>query len=115
RAKFTNYNDERVPTIFKLGASYSFSEKILATLETEKDINYKPLLRGGIEYKIIKEAYARIGYSTNPGSVNAENSNNSSLYTFGFGIYLKKLNIDFASSVHQILGYSLQVSVIYNF
>jgi|AntAceMinimDraft_16_1070373.scaffolds.fasta_scaffold08022_2 hypothetical protein len=101
--KIAEYNDERLPTIMRLGLSYNFSEKIIACVETEKDINYDPVLKAGMEYHIIKEIYLRAGISTNP-----------TLNTFGFGVEFKKLKFDFASSIHQTLGYSPQISLIYN-
>ena len=102
RVKLNDYNNERIPTIAKLGLSYKFSEKLLLSIETEKDINFEPEFKGGIEYKIIKEIYIRTGISTNPV-----------LNTFGFGIEIKRLKIDFASSLHPVLGYSPQISMVY--
>ncbi len=102
RAKLSDYNDERIPTIAKLGLSYIYSEKLLVSIETEKDINFSPVFKGGIEYKIIKEIYVRTGISTNPV-----------LNTFGFGVKIKSLKIDFASSLHPVLGYSPQISMMY--
>jgi hypothetical protein len=104
RVKVADYNDERIATIFKLGLSYNFSNKVLVIAETEKNINYKPQFKAGLEYHIIKEIYLRTGLSTNP----TQN-------TFGIGIELKKIKIDLASSYHQVLGYSPQMSLVYNF
>lgn len=101
--KVADYNDERIPTIIKLGLMYNFSNKVLVIAETEKNINYKPVFKAGIEYHIIKEVYLRTGMSTNP-----------TLNTFGIGVELKKLKIDFASTIHQTLGYSPQISILYN-
>ncbi len=101
--KITDYNDERIPAIFKLGLMYNFSDKVLVIAETEKNMNYKPVFKAGIEYHIIKEVYLRTGMSTNP-----------TLNTFGIGVELKKLKIDFASSIHQTFGYSPQISILYN-
>src|SRR4051812_44198172 len=39
RAKLAEYDDERVPTIVRLGASYKFSEKTTWSIEEEKDID----------------------------------------------------------------------------
>lgn len=115
RVKLENEFDERIPTVFKLGVSYSFSEQLLVTLETEKDSDFKPLLRGGLEYKIIEQAIVRIGYSTLPSTTGSDNFSIASVYTFGFGLHIKKVAIDFAASIHQTLGWSPQVSVVYKF
>ncbi len=113
--KIENEYNERIPTIFKLGLSYHVSDKLLLAIETEKDLIYKPLLRGGIEYKIVEQAIVRIGYSTLPSTTGSQNFSISSLYAFGFGLNLKKLVIDFSSTVHQTLGWSSQISIIYKF
>jgi hypothetical protein len=101
-AKFNDYNNEKIPSVFKLGFSYLFSEKLLFAIETEKNINYNPIFKAGIDYKIISFAYLRLGISNNP-----------TISTFGFGVDYKQFTIDFSSSVHQIMGYSPQFSLIY--
>ncbi len=103
RAKIADYNDERVETIIKLGVLYSFSDKLLVTVETDKYIDYKPVLKAGVEYSILKKTYLRMGISTNP-----------SIYTFGFGLNFKRLKIDFATTIHQVLGSSPQISLVYD-
>lgn len=103
-AKFADYDDERIPGIFRLGASYNFDENILVSVEAEKDTRYDPIFKFGIEYNIIEQLDVRGGISTNPG-----------LYSFGFGLNLTRLKIDFSSSVHRDLGYSPQISIIYIF
>jgi len=104
QAKLTDYNNERIPAIIRVGAAYSFDENILVSVEAEKDTQMDPVLKCGLEYRIIEQIYVRGGISTNPG-----------LYSFGFGLDFKKLKIDFSSSVHHVLGYSPQISLIYNF
>jgi hypothetical protein len=113
--KLSNELEEKTPAIFKLGMAYSFSDELCLSIETEKNTNYKPLIRGGLEYDIIKKLSVRIGYSTIPSTTSSEKFNISSLYSFGFGLNLKALKINFASSIHQTLGWSPQVSLSYNF
>ncbi len=103
RAKIASYNDERAPTIAKLGMSYIFSEKVSIAVEAEKDIQYNPFFKAGIEYHPINQLYFRTGISTNP-----------MLNTFGFGLELKNFNLDFATSYHQTLGFSPQFSIIFH-
>jgi hypothetical protein len=104
RAKISSYDNERLPTILRLGADYNFSDKVTVAVETQKDIKYKAEFKAGIEYKAVKEFYLRIGISTNP-----------SLSTFGFGVNLKNFKIDIAASYHQTLGISPQLSLSYTF
>lgn len=103
-AKIAEYADERIPAVFRLGAAYSFDNNILLTVEAEKETNFDPALKFGIEYMIINEIFVRGGLSTNPGE-----------YSFGIGLNLNKITVDFSSSMHHVLGYSPQISMIYNF
>jgi len=102
RAKIADYDDERVPTIIRIGVDYTFSEKVFVSIETEKDIDFKPVYKAGLEYRAIEELYLRAGISTNP-----------TLNTFGFGLNLKQFTFDFAFSIHQVLGFSPQLSLTY--
>nr|NQU92522.1 hypothetical protein [Bacteroidota bacterium] len=104
RAKISDYNDERIPTIFRVGSVYHIDKNLLVTAEVEKDLEYDPMLKLGMEYRIIKQVIVRGGVSTNPG-----------IYSFGFGLDFDKLMIDFSSTIHEVLGYSPQISLIYNF
>lgn len=103
-AKLAEYGDERIPAIVRVGASYAFDDKLMATAEVEKETEFDPVARFGLEYRIIEEIYVRGGIASNPG-----------LYAFGFGINLKNLRLDFSSSVHQVLGFSPQISMTYRF
>ena len=102
RAKIASYNDERLPTIIRLGADYAFSEKVIVAIETEKDIAQKAEFKAGIEYKAVKEFYLRIGISTDPV-----------LTSFGFGINLKNFKLDLSATYHQTLGISPQLGLSY--
>ncbi len=104
RVKLADYDDERIPTILCAGLSYKFSEKVFACIETEKNINYSPSVKAGLEYHVVKELYLRTGIKTNPIS-----------NTFGFGLELGNLKFDFATGIHQVLGYTPQLSLIYTF
>ncbi len=103
RAKIAKYNDERIPTVARLGLSYAFSEKIIVTAESEKDIQYNPVFKAGLEYHPIDMLYFRTGISTNPV-----------LNAFGFGLVFKNFKLDFATSYHQTLGFTPQFSIIFN-
>lgn len=104
RSKLVAYNNERIPTIIRLGADYSFSDKVILAIETEKDMSKKAIFKAGLEYKVEKEFYLRAGIATNPN-----------LGSFGFGINMKNLKIDFSANYHQTLGLSPQLSLTYTF
>jgi len=94
--------DEPLPSVLTLGVAYQSSEKLLMVAEVEKDINFAPNFRSGLQYELIQGVEVRGGFATNPA-----------LLTFGIGFHLNNLRIDMASTVHTILGVSPQVSLIY--
>lgn len=103
RAKLSEYNDERYPTIFTLGIKYSISEKVDSHLEIDKDIAFKQSVRGAVEYKIDDSFSLRVGAATNP-----------TLFSFGVGYGKKAFRIDFGSSYHQVLGLSSNITLMYS-
>ncbi len=103
-AKLSEYNDERAPVIFRLGAAYNLTPDILITSEVEKDINLKANIRAGLEYRLIPLIHLRAGISTNPGS-----------NSFGVGIFTGDFVIDVSASYHHVLGFSPQASLQYKF
>ncbi len=90
--------------ITKLGLSYELSEAIQVFLEVQNHSKLGKGFNSGIEYHNPDNLAFRIGYA----------SMNEKL-TFGVGFRIKNLVFDLASSVHGILGYSPQVSLIYEF
>ena len=104
RAKLSDYNNERIPTIVRIAADYNFSDKVTLAVETEKDMALKSIFKAGIEYKAVKEFYLRAGIGTNP-----------TLSSFGFGLNLKNLKIDVSAGYHQVLGFSPQFGLTYVF
>lgn len=103
-ATVDNLYDEFIPTIMRFGAAYHFSDKILITIETEKDINKEPVIKAGLEYQISKRLFVRGGIGTNP-----------TLNAFGFGVHTGIFIIDLSTSFHQVLGYSPQASILIEF
>lgn len=102
RVKLADYNNERIPTIMKLGLDYKFSEKVFLAVETEKDMGYGAIAKVGLEYNPIDILYLRGGISTHP-----------TMSSFGFGVKLKDFKLDLSSSFHQTLGLTPSISLIY--
>ncbi len=93
---------EKAPTIIRFGISYLPSDKIIIAIETEKTVNYSPIFKVGIEYHPAQKVYIRSGVSTNP-TFNAA----------GFGLEFTHFKLDFAASYHQTLGFTPNISIIY--
>ena len=88
--------DDNLPTVFKLGAAYCPSKKVILSLEAEKDIDFDTRIKGGIEYKLIEAFALRAGFASNPAS-----------FSFGAGYDIKgKFKIDVGAAYHQVLGFS---------
>jgi len=102
--KVSKYGSDRVPVIFKGGLSYSFSDKAIVAIETEKDLNQKARFKAGVEYHVVKPVYLRVGISTNPFS-----------NSFGVGLEFGNFKADISASRHQVLGFSPQISMVYSF
>lgn len=103
RAKLAEYDNERIPTIMKLGLEYKFSDKVMFVVSTEKDVDFDARVNAGIEYHITEMFYLGGGISTNPTQ-----------YAFGAGMQLKHFKVDISSSFHQTLGMTPAVSIIYS-
>ena len=100
----TNAPTENIPTVFRIGAKYNVSDKVFVVAETEKDTERSAFFKAGLEYHVIDKLYLRGGISTDP------------IYSsFGFGLNLKNVKIDFATSYQQTLGYTPQFSLSYQF
>ena len=104
RSKITDYNHEKIPTIFKFGAQYIFSQKVFLITEAEKTSAEKINIKGGIEYKPSSLVYIRAGGASYPSQA-----------SFGIGVNYNGLKIDMSSSYHSILGFSPQIGLSYSF
>ncbi|MEO5643591.1 MAG: hypothetical protein ABIQ40_18155 [Bacteroidia bacterium] len=102
RSRLNGALDERLPVVMRLGTVYRFSENVFLSVEAEKDVDFKPVIRGGLEYRPVPNFYLRAGAASNPGEM-----------AFGFGIVMKKLRLDVASTFHSQLGFSPSVGLQY--
>lgn len=96
--------DEKIPTTFDAGLSYQVSDKVLIVADVEKQVNFPVSFKGGVEYAVAKFLKARIGASSQPVT-----------FCAGLGVNVKALQIDFANTLHQYLGYTPSLSLSYRF
>jgi hypothetical protein len=96
--------NERVPTLLRAGLGYTFSSKLLMTLDAEKDIDRQERFRIGVEYTPSKVLVLRTGLSTGPVQGH-----------FGVGFRLNQLDIDLALSVRSQLGPTPMLGLNYRF
>jgi len=100
RSTIGNQFKERIPTVYSMGVSYQPNKQCLITTMIDKDVDFKPRLRGGIEYTFLKILSARLGASTNPDMAYA-----------GLGFFYKGFGLDFAMSYHTFLGFTPNLSL----
>ena len=97
-------NQERLPIVFRFGADYQFTKDFVGQCEVEKNTEHEGItLRGGLEYEAMKNFYLRAGLQTNPG-----------MLTFGLGYSIRFARIDVAAQLHEILGSSIQIGMIFS-
>jgi hypothetical protein len=104
QAKIKKAPFELIPVIMKTGLSYRIEKKISLNAEIEKEINFKPILKTGIEYNLTENIFLRTGISSNPR-----------INYFGIGIYQKKYSIDYSFNVNPALGSVHLLSLSYSF
>ena len=95
---------EIIPANYSLGAAFRVDEKLLLTTEVEKTQGFGESVRAGVEYEVVDKTFLRAGVATNPG-----------LFSFGFETSWNHLTLQLASSMHEVLGFSPMVSVLYEF
>ncbi|MBN2638489.1 MAG: hypothetical protein JXR65_05320 [Bacteroidales bacterium] len=94
-----------IPFLFRAGLAYNFSDQVLASLETERNIFLSYWnLRAGFEYKPDNHFAFRTGVGLYQET-----------FSFGAGYKWRNFNFDIGSTFHQQLGLSSQFSVIYTF
>ena len=95
--------EERTPSVLRLGLAYTINQKVLICLETEKDILFPASFKFGFAYKVVESMTLRCGFHTAP-----------SVISFGLGYKINpNFTIDAALTNHPILGSTPALSVIY--
>lgn len=104
RSRLAEQEDERLPTTFSLGGTYHFSEKVLWSVEAEKTMIHPINFKSGLEFSPHEILALRLGMNSYPFQA-----------TFGFGLKLKKFQLDMASMWHTNLGLSPSAGMKFEF
>ena len=96
--------EEKLPTTLVAGLGFKPIEKLFIAAEIEKDLDFDPTWKMGLEYIFHKKFSARTGYNLHPNKG-----------FFGLGFKSKKLTIDYAIQYNVSLSFSHQASVGYLF
>ncbi|MBX3255962.1 MAG: hypothetical protein KF862_17640 [Chitinophagaceae bacterium] len=95
---------EKLAAVYKAGLGYEISESLLFTLEVIKQSNTATGVHLGLQYKPIKQLFARTGYITG----------NNILYA-GAGYQYKQMRLDMTAGFHQRLGFSPGILLLYEY
>lgn len=104
RAKLADFDNERTPTVLKIGARYAFSDKVKMVVQLDKDMDLPINGRMGVEYEPAEHFFMRTGFST---------LNNS--YAFGIGYMWRGIVLDVSNQWSQQLGFGATASLAYTF
>lgn len=96
--------DDQIPFIMSTGLSYDFDENITFNGAVEKELDFDPSFRFGVEYRLIEYVSIRTGFMSEPSS-----------YSVGVGIHYSFLNLDYAFFTHTDLGLTHQAGIIIDF
>ena len=96
------FASQHIPTVLRLGLSFTPTKQILLVAEAEKDIELPTLIKAGLEYQIVKNFYLRTGLTSKLNNAH-----------FGFGFQSKQFIFDYALSSHSALGFSNHLSISY--
>ena len=97
-------NHEKLPIVMRFGLAYQFTKDFIGQCEIEKNTEREGVsLRGGLEYEAFKNFYIRAGAQTNPG-----------ILSFGLGYGIRFAQINVAAQLHNELGASIQIGMIFS-
>ncbi|WP_205504103.1 hypothetical protein [Rufibacter psychrotolerans] len=102
QAKLAEFEDERVPTVMKMGLSFQAATKVLLVLEAEKELEYPVAVKGGIEYRLLPALGLRTGFNTG-----------TQAGTAGVDVKFKQFQVAYALGAQHQLGLSNYLSVGY--
>jgi hypothetical protein len=102
--KLSSVDEERLPVKLVSGIQFNPSDELLLVLEIEKDINYDPTIKSGIEYIIHQKIKVRTGFNLGPNSIHG-----------GIGYYTSRLNVDYALHYNPSIKTQFQISSGYKF
>ena len=97
-------NHEKLPIVMRFGMEYQFTKDFVGQCEIENNTEREGIsLRAGLEYEAVKNLYIRAGAQLNPG-----------ILTFGVGYGIRFAQINVAAQLHNELGASVQIGMIFS-
>lgn len=100
----TFFDKDLISPVVRTGISYDVNESILIGFQIDKELYSSLEIKAGMEFELREHFFIRSG-------INLKTIE----YSFGIGIDLKNVKCDLGFSNHQILGYSPNISLTYEF
>ncbi len=104
RPKLSSISDERLPVKLITGVQLHPENNLLLLLEVEKDLNFKPTFKAGIEYEFYEKIDVRTGFNLEPNSVHG-----------GIGYKTSRLQVNYAMQYSPSINSTYQISTSYKF
>jgi len=93
----------RLPQRAQVGIAFSPYDLVWTTAALTKSSGHPTHFHGGMSYNILDNVFLRTGVQANPNR-----------FTTGFGVFIKKIRIDYGLITHPVLPLSHQVSIEVN-
>lgn len=93
---------EKLPTLLIAGIAYHPTEKVLVVGEVQKDLDYNPTLKAGVEYVVHQKVILRTGFNLEPDAG-----------FFGLGFRPHRFQLDYAFTWLNAVGSKHQASINY--
>lgn len=95
--------EEKLPMVYSAGFGYDVSQSLFIGCEIEKEEHQPVNVQAGFEYAFDKKLFLRMGMASSP-----------SLFYFGLGFLWNSIRIDASVSLHQQLGITPGILLVYN-
>lgn len=89
-----------LPVLLSVGVQFKPVDNFMVIAEVEKDTDFDPTMKGGLEYSFRKKFFARTGFNLFPNAAFG-----------GIGLRTWRLNFDYAARFGYLPGYSHQLSI----
>lgn len=102
--KNSHHNDDNdITHKYQLGFSYYFDNHSNLNFSVEKELYQKVNFAAGVSIQTVDFFYLNIGYHNNP-----------SLQNYGFTLFINNISLEYALSIHNILGNTHHISLFYS-
>jgi len=95
-------SDEEIAQWLDWGVSYTILNRLTFAFQLQSQQGYNSQIRFGQEYRHNRHLALRAGFSSQPSS-----------FSFGLGLFLKKLRLDYAVKTHSSLGLGHCLTISY--